>query len=400
MNFKVLVADDEEMIRRGIISLLAKYPDFEVAAEAEDGEMALKMAVEIKPDLCLVDINMPFLNGLQLIEKLKEVNPKVVIVIITGYDRFEYAREALRLGTYEYLLKPVMEDAFEKMMNNVREKLIKDYNVTRYLTWAKQTLQKNRNYLISDFLRDVLQGHYENVEIRERSDYLDIRIPERYMVMVVYLEYQESEDLKAKWNDDLLFLVAENIANEIFNNLENIRSCQDNYGNLALIAEWRSSEETREKIEYFKSTLGQVVPIRCFTGTAFGQGYEKLPEVYEEALYQLKEVKGGSGIIQKLKECVNENYSREDFSLGEAAEYVGLSVQYVSKLFRREMGATFVDYLTSVRLRQAVKLLHDGDMKIYEIAERTGYATQHYFSNVFKKNMGMSPAEYRRNLKK
>lgn len=400
MNFRVLVADDEEMIRRGIMGFLKKYPDFEVAAEAEDGEMALQMAVETKPDLCLVDINMPFLNGLQLIEKLKEANPKVVIVIITGYDRFEYAREALRLGTYEYLLKPVMEDAFEKMINNVRKKLIMDYNAARYLTWARQTLQKNRNYLISGFLHDVLQGHYEDVEIRERSKYLNIQIPEKYMILVVSMEYQESEDLKARWNDDLLFLVAENIGNEIFNNLDNIRSCQDNYGNLALIAEWRSSEETEEKIEYFKSALERAVPIKCFIGTAFGQGYEKLPEVYEEALCQSKEAKGGSGIIQKLKECVNENYSREDFSLSGAAEYVGLSVQYVSKLFRREMGATFVDYLTSVRIRQAVKLLHEEDMKIYEIAERTGYATQHYFSNVFKKNMGMSPAEYRRNLKK
>ncbi len=63
------------------------------------------------------------------------------------------------------------------------------------------------------------------------------------------------------------------------------------------------------------------------------------------------------------------------------------------------MGVTFIDYLTSVRIRKAIELLHSGELKIYEIAELTGYANQHYFSNVFKKNLGVSPAEYRRLIK-
>lgn len=400
MKFGVLVADDEEVIRRGIISFLRQYPDFELVAEAEDGEMALELAVEKKPDLCLVDINMPFLNGLQFIEKLKAANPRVVIVIITGYDRFEYAREALRLGTFEYLLKPVMEDAFDQMMGNVREKLMQEQKTSRYLNWAQQTLEKNRNYLISGFLLEVLRGHYVDVEIDERSRYLNVIIPKDYMILVVHLKLVETEDIKGKWDDDLLFLVAENISNEIFNDLDHMRSCQDNYGNLVLISQRRDEKTVDEKVEYFKNVLGQVAPVRCFTAVASGNSYENLPSVYEKALQQLKEEKGGSGFIQNLKKYVDENYGREDFSLQEAARHVGLSAQYVSKLFRREMGETFVDYLTSVRLRQAIRLMHNEDMKIYEIAERCGYSTQHYFSNVFKKNMGMSPAEYRRTLKK
>ena len=85
MGFKALVADDEYMIRRGIISFLEKY-GFEVAAEAEDGEMALELARETPVDVYFVDINMPFLSGLQFIEKLKEACPKALVVIITGYE--------------------------------------------------------------------------------------------------------------------------------------------------------------------------------------------------------------------------------------------------------------------------------------------------------------------------
>ena len=76
-----------------------------------------------------------------------------------------------------------------------------------------------------------------------------------------------------------------------------------------------------------------------------------------------------------------------------------LSPQHLSRMFHKEMGITFIDYLTRVRIRKAIGLLYQDDLKMYEIAENVGYATQHYFSNVFKKNMGVSPAEYRKSIK-
>ena len=138
MKIKALVADDEYMIRRGIISFLNRYEDFEVVAEAEDGEMALELAQECSADVYFVDINMPFLNGLQFIEKLKGVQPNALVVIITGYDNFEYAREALKLEVFEYLLKPIMEDNFDEMISRVREKFQKENNEKKYLGLISQ----------------------------------------------------------------------------------------------------------------------------------------------------------------------------------------------------------------------------------------------------------------------
>ena len=96
---------------------------------------------------------------------------------------------------------------------------------------------------------------------------------------------------------------------------------------------------------------------------------------------------------------MQENYSREEFSLQEAADKVGLSVPYLSRIFRKEAGCTFVDYLTNLRMRKASILLHDEEMKIYEVAESVGYTSQQYFSLVFKKKLGISPAEYRQSIK-
>lgn len=396
MGYKVLVADDEYIIRRGIISFLRQYSDFELAAEAEDGVMALELAKDISPDVYFVDINMPFLNGLQFIKSLKEINPRAVVVIITGYDRFEYAREALKLGVFEYLLKPLMEGPFDEMMQRVRERLQREESEDKYLDWAKSMLAQNRTYLASNFLQRALEGHYTREEIMERSQYLNLLLPEPFTITVVSLEYQKMEDVKSTWNEDLLFFVAENIANEMFQGLVNPNSCQDRHGNLVVISKTVAPEIAEEQSETYCKMLESRLPVRSVVIQGNGDDYGALAETYETAVSRLKELETGSSVIKDVKFYIEDNYSREDFSFQDAADHVNLSVPHLSRMFRKEMGVTFIDYLTSVRIRKAIELLHNGELKIYEIAELTGYANQHYFSNVFKKNLGVSPAEYRR----
>lgn len=400
MGFRALVADDEYMIRRGIISFLNKYEDFEVVAEAEDGEMALELAMEVPVDVYFVDINMPFLNGLQFIKKLKEVRPKALVVVITGYDRFEYAREALKMGTFEYLLKPIMEDTFDEMIQNVRKKLLQDCSENKYLEWARNTLLQNRDHLVSNFLQKAMEGHFTEEEIQERSRYLMMEIPEEFAVTVIRLEYQKASDVKGEWNEDLIFFVARNVANEIFNDLDHANSCQDDYGNLVVLSPKIPEPEARQQLAAYCKLVEGYVPGKCMAVQKTGSGYGELSAVYQEAILGIKEVNGVSNVIKEVKAFVEENYWKEDFSLQDASDYVNLSIQYMSKLFRKEMGITFIDYLTSVRIRKSIDLFQDEELKIYEIAERVGYATQHYFSNVFKKNLGVSPAEYRKMMKK
>lgn len=399
MGYKVLVADDEYIIRRGIISFLRQYSDFELAAEAEDGVMALELAKDISPDVYFVDINMPFLNGLQFIKSLKDINPRAVVVIITGYDRFEYAREALKLGVFEYLLKPLMEGPFDEMVQRVRERLQREASEDKYLDWAKSMLAQNRTYLASNFLQRALEGHYTREEIGERSQYLNLLLPEPFTITVVSLEYLKMEDVKSTWNEDLLFFVAENIANEMFQGLVNPNSCQDRHGNLVVISKTVAPEIAEEQSETYCKMLESRLPVRSVVIQVNGDDYGILAETYETAVSRLKELETGSPVIKEVKFYIEANYSREDFSFQDAAGHVNLSVPHLSRMFRKEMGVTFIDYLTSVRIRKSIELLHNGELKIYEIAELTGYANQHYFSNVFKKNLGVSPAEYRRLIK-
>ena len=109
--FKLLIADDEQFVRKGLLDTL-KWDEYNITVVemAKNGREALEIAEKEKPDICLLDICMPLINGLDLIQKLKEVNPEVITIIVTGHDEFEYAQRAVKLKVFDYILKPVYEE--------------------------------------------------------------------------------------------------------------------------------------------------------------------------------------------------------------------------------------------------------------------------------------------------
>lgn len=397
MPYRVLVADDEYIIRRGIIRFLGKYEELEIVAEAEDGEVARDFVEQHEIDLAFVDINMPILNGLGFIKQLKEISPKTLVVIITGYDDFTYAREGIRLGVFEYLLKPVMEQPFDEMIQRVLNQLKEEKAAKDYLKWARQTLNQNLGMLTADFMEKWLDGHYSAEEAEERIRYLELKFPEDFLLVYVHLQYRDVAQMDASWNDDLLYYATLNICNEIYNDLQGITTLKNSSGDLIAITE--NCQDAEEKRRACLRALEEILPVKALIMQANGDGHETFPEVYRTLSEEIGQMKGCSSVVQSMKDVIEKHYRNAEFSLQDAAEELHLSPQHVSRLFHKEMGVTFIDYLTRVRIRRAIGLLYQDDWKMYEIAENVGYATQHYFSNVFKKQMGVSPAEYRKSIK-
>lgn len=115
--FRIVIADDEEIIRNGLKNLIESYDlDLSVVGTAQDGEEALQLIHMYQPEIILMDINMPFMNGLEVIEKTKEIDPNAKIIIISGYDQFKYAQKALELGVFSYLLKPIQYRDFKNII--------------------------------------------------------------------------------------------------------------------------------------------------------------------------------------------------------------------------------------------------------------------------------------------
>ena len=143
-RWNVLIADDEAIIREGIRSAVDwEALDMAVCAEAEDGEEALELAERHGADIMLVDLNMPIMHGLELIRLARERLPSCLIVIVTGHDEFEYAREALRLGVQDYVLKPTNPAELAQIMAKVREELERRARMDTYLDLAARQIEKN-----------------------------------------------------------------------------------------------------------------------------------------------------------------------------------------------------------------------------------------------------------------
>lgn len=125
--FRVIVAEDELPLLRGLACLIERLdPRFEVVFKAKNGKEALEYLTQQDADILFTDINMPVLNGLQLIEQAQQVNPQLMTVIISGYSDFEYARQAMRFGAKNYLLKPIDRNELQMMLQNLAEKAGQD----------------------------------------------------------------------------------------------------------------------------------------------------------------------------------------------------------------------------------------------------------------------------------
>jgi two-component system response regulator YesN len=395
MRYHILVADDEHLIRRGIIKLLQKYEGFEVVAEAEDGEQALELARGQTIDVFFVDINMPFLNGLQFIEKLKEEQPRAPVCIITGYDKFEYVRKALHLGVFEYILKPLNEEAFADTMVKIMNALEQKKEEEKYLSWAKTGYGKSQSGLVWELIEKCLLLQYPLDKVRDEVDSYGLNIPAEYAMTLICLEKTELPDIRKHWNDGLLYSSAENIAKEAYALLTPLLISRNNKGYLLMVSAAAQKEQLETMNKEYKKAVERYIPAKVLLTQQTGEDRARLALVCQELMEKLEILRSYPSIIKKLKQYIGENYYKEDLSLADAAEYVSLSPQHISRMFKKEMDITFIDYLTKVRMGKAIELFVDDTLKMYEIAERVGYSSQHYFSNVFKKVIGMPPLEYR-----
>lgn len=129
---KIVVAEDQPLILKDLCLKIEKCdPDMEIAGTATDGRAAYEKVAELQPDILFTDIKMPFLSGLEVISRLKAENRQIHTVIISGYRDFEFAREAMKLGVDEYLLKPLSADDISYVLSELKEKISmkkKDYN--------------------------------------------------------------------------------------------------------------------------------------------------------------------------------------------------------------------------------------------------------------------------------
>lgn len=536
---RTFLAEDEIVVRENIKKMVPwEQYGFELVGEASDGEMALPLIKKLKPDLLITDIKMPFMDGLTLSKVVRKELPDIKIVILSGYDDFNYAKEAISIGVEDYLLKPITKNAFLERLCEIRKRYEHEKSQREYYEQFHREIQEYEQNSSRDFFEGLISGTMDAGEIYRRADKMGLDIvAEAYNILIFTLESESTaagqretySEWEARAREKIEALFADHsyamlFRNNVFsygvlvkeqkeNQGENTRVCVESirdalsngpteqswfiaagepverlsnvkrsyntamqtfarrylydghilyYRDLkeeemakddgrylkkvdinaidpAIIQKFLSSglkEETGNFVRDYFHAIGKepltsmvfrsyvILNIR-FSVLSFlnrlGYGAAALEESekenaleqggvsmetamdYAEKILQkaieIRDKNSGNknrSILENSIEYIKNHYMDENMSLNAVAQVANISANHFSALFSQNIGQTFIEYLTGIRMEHAKELLRCTGKRASEIALEVGYKDSHYFSYLFKKTQGMTPSDYRK----
>jgi two-component system response regulator YesN len=397
--WSLVVADDEPKIRRGIEGILDWHEfNINIVGEAEDGEIALEIIKKKKPNIILLDINMPFLNGLNLLQKLKDINNKSIVIIISGYDDFSYAQKALQFNVFDYILKPVNKKSMEEIITKAVNKLNEIEKENNYLNLVNKQISENSYALKKTLFCEWLNNKLSDEQVLKEMEFFNIKFGNNIGIMVVKLvDKLNIEIINKRWNTELLEFAIVNILKDKFKQSEVNFVFKDDKKNIILVnkidntLKWITIGNELE-VEIYKYLKCNVI----IEQANVSDGILRIKEVYSKIVNSVKEKKNCNSIALSTIKYIEENYYLNNLNINDISNKLEVTSSYLSKLLKKETGLSFIDYLTDVRISKSMCIMEDPTIKIYDVAELIGYSNQHYFCRAFKKVVGISPTEYKR----
>ena len=541
---KIFLAEDEVVVRETIKRMIPwEELGFELVGEAADGEMALPLLLRQQPDLLITDIKMPFMDGLTLARLAKKEIPGLKVVILSGYDDFNYAKQAIGIGVEDYLLKPITKNALIERLSEIRSRYEHEKTQKEYYEKFQREMQAYEKNSSRDFFEALVGGSMDMMEGYKRAEKLGLDIvAEAYNVLIFTMNCDEDfsgqRDEYSSWEAESLellenFFAGHSSAMLFRSNIfsygvllkgqretieENTRACVDeirkilsrqdgrrewflavgqsverlsqiqksyhtasrafsqrylydenilyydemetmehpggqaetednaylqkvdvNALNPAILQKFLSNglqEETENFVKDYFYAIGQepmeslvfrnyvILNVRfsvisfikglgCDTNemesadteevlAESGKNMESAIAYAKKMISQAIEIRDqNSGnknrsILKTAVDFIDSHYMDEEISLNTVANVANVSSNHFSALFSQNMGQTFIEYLTSLRMNKAKELLRCTGMRSSEIAGEIGYKDAHYFSYLFKKTQGMTPSDYRK----
>lgn len=541
---KIFLAEDEVVVRETIKRMIPwEELGFELVGEAADGEMALPLLIRQQPDLLITDIKMPFMDGLTLARLAKKKIPGLKVVILSGYDDFNYAKQAIGIGVEDYLLKPITKNALIERLSEIRSRYEHEKTQKEYYEKFQREMQAYEKNSSRDFFEALVGGSMDMMEVYKRAEKLGLDIvAEAYNVLIFTMNCDEDfsgqRDEYSSWEAESLellenFFAGHSSAMLFRSNIfsygvllkgqretieENTRACVDeirkilsrqngrrewflavgqsverlsqiqksyhtasrafsqrylydenilyydemetmeypggqaetednaylqkvdvNALNPAILQKFLSNglqEETENFVKDYFYAIGQepmeslvfrnyvILNVRfsvisfikglgCDTNemesadteevlAESGKNMESAIAYAKKMISQAIEIRDqNSGnknrsILKTAVDFIDSHYMDEEISLNTVANVANVSSNHFSALFSQNMGQTFIEYLTTLRMNKAKELLRCTGMRSSEIAGEIGYKDAHYFSYLFKKTQGMTPSDYRK----
>ncbi|MBU0934373.1 MAG: response regulator [Spirochaetes bacterium] len=417
MILRVLIADDEELERRALRSILSaiEQPRLELL-EAANGRQAIELAESTVLDLAFLDIRMPGMDGLKAAHELKKLCPAIHIVFVTAYGQFDYAREALRLGVDEYLVKPAsvseVRDTALRVLARIEEQREASAAGQRSGTEAQRALNLLEAELRADFGTNAMDTErlrsFFSLKGLKAAGLLAIVLRPclsakldaagRRLAFRRIRELAEHRLGTAGWNsilqegEEYLFCVAalprisEDPAAVIKVVLDKlVLDARENLGSPVLIGSSFYREGTTA-LPFVSASDALALcridrPLALLVSDPEDAGLQKLN-------------RHGTTTVERALAYMHAHLA-EDLSLADVAAAVDSAPSHLSRLFSRQGGDTFVHVLCRLRIAAAKDLLRSGQYRVKEVCTMVGFNDQAYFSRVFRKYEGVSPVDYR-----
>ncbi len=397
--YKMIVIDDEIIVRRGIKETIdwSKH-NVEIIGDASNGQEGYELIKKLNPDIVITDVKMPILTGTELATRLKDDGFNGIVIIISGYKDFEYAKSALSAGVFQYLLKPFANRELEECVNDAINKLkerMKTENILDVFSSSKIDLN-------SKLFRDIVRKNYANIDdIRNMFVISNIDFFDEYCIVIGVLdkidEHFSSDRKMIKCIDDafndhenqyLLGVYHNRVV--MVTNLEHdliIKLLENAFKHFELI----TSE--------FTFSFGMSDSSNTFSNA--NELYEQAKNIAENKLFTTSNsILDNSGETKKYKKntveilkIIQTRYS-ENLTVKIVAEEVLISESSLMHLLKDDLGMTFNDILTTHRINEAKKLLLSSKYRINEVARLVGYSDDKYFTALFKKKTGLTPSKF------
>ena len=186
-EIKVFLVEDEMVIRRGIKNSIDwEKEGYIFCGEASDGELAYPMIIKEKPDILITDIRMPFMDGLELCKLVKKELPNIKILILSGYDEFDYAKEAIRLGVTEYLLKPISSGKLLEALTGVSESIRRQKQDQDLVRKYMEEMRENTEHEKQKFFEQMIAGNLSMADALETGEKYEMNLSARMYNLLLF----------------------------------------------------------------------------------------------------------------------------------------------------------------------------------------------------------------------
>lgn len=366
MSIKVVIIDDEHWTREVIKSLVDWAAlDLVLVGESSDGDFGLELIETFKPEIIITDVHMPNMNGIQLVERLRNSGSDSEVLIVSGYDDFDYVHSAMKLGVSDYLLKPIKQNVLNEQLKSCVDKID-----------AKRSIGANKEVIVATgFLEASWASRFYTLKTMAHDSL-----------------YSGAEEVIVPIFDEMCTLFLENSDHALSKSMMIgvYFGLMDQLQHFIVEKGFKVGDIFRGSENQFvfnhDSKVTQMLEFVCRQYCVAASGVAQL-------------IKSRNRLdITSIKRYLDENYSGS-ISLEETANRFFISKEYLSKCFKSEVGMGFSEYVTSLRMEKAKQLILENGVPIKDVGFMVGYLEQAHFYKKFKRYFSVTPGEMKGRLK-